>query len=175
MHELEAHRDRYPKQNVDRVLETIIGSYETVWAERDALRTQLDALKEELDKFRQLERALRDGIVTGQRAATQVREEAERERERILAAAGVEREAIVRAARDERQALGTEVDRLRGLQSELENNYRAFLLAALSVFENKPLGTDVQRDGPPQASATTPPSEEPARREEKPPSEAPAG
>ena len=137
-HGLEARRDRYPKQDVDRLLETIVASYERVWAERDELRAELDTVKEELERFRQLERALKDSILTGQRAADAVRAEAELEGERILEAARLESAEITRAAREEKQALEAEVERLRRLESELEGNYRAFLLAALSVLEDEP-------------------------------------
>src|ERR671934_234853 len=135
---LRVHRGRYDKGEVDRLLDEIVSSYELVWRERDALRERIYQLDEQLDDFRSLERDLRDGILTAQRAAGQLREEAEQERQRLLESARNEAEALGRAALDERTRLVEEVRRLEALEAELQSNFRAFLLAALDLLENRP-------------------------------------
>jgi cell division initiation protein len=137
-HGLEARRGRYAKPAVDRLLEEIFASYEELWRERDELSARAQGLQQELASFRELESALRDSIVTGQRAAGEVVQEARRERERIIETARIEAEDIIRSARAEKERLTHEVERLRTLDSELEANYRAFLLAALNVLEDRP-------------------------------------
>jgi len=151
---LQARRGRYAKVEVDHLLHELFANYDVLWSERTEIGSRVAALEAELGGFRAMEQELRDGILTGQRAAAEVVREAERERERILETARTQGEDLSRAAHEERGALEEDVERLRTLDSELESNYRAFLYAALHVLEN--------RESPPAGAPSEPPQPEEA-------------
>lgn len=150
-HGLEARRGRYAKAEVDYLLEEVFARYELLWNERESFRARAEALEAEIAGFRELEQALRDGILTGQRAAGEVVHEAERERERIVEAARLEADEATRAGRDEVARLQADIERLRTLDAELESNYRAFLYAALRVLEHREPAPASSHESPPAA------------------------
>jgi cell division septum initiation protein DivIVA len=154
-HGLEPHRGRYAKAEVDFLLEELFARYELLWNERERFRTRVEALEAEVAGFRELEQALRDGIVTGQRAAGEVVHDAERERDRILEAARLEADEAARAGRDEVARLQADIERLRTLDAELESNYRAFLYAALRVLEHREPAPATGQEAPPPALTET--------------------
>jgi cell division septum initiation protein DivIVA len=150
-HGLEARRGRYAKAEVDYLLEEVFTRYDMLWREREHFRTRAEALETEIAGFRELEQALRDGILTGQRAAGEVVQDAERERDRILERARLEAEDLARSGREEVATLQVDIERLRALDSELESNYRAFLYAALRVLEHREPAPASSQDAPPSA------------------------
>ena len=154
-HGLEARRGRYAKAEVDDLLEEVFARYDVLWRERERFRTRAEALEAEIARFRELEQALRDGIVTGQRAAGEVVHDAERERDRIIEAARLEAVDVTRAGRDEVARLQADIERLRTLDAELESNYRAFLYAALRVLEHREPAAATSHEAPPPALTET--------------------
>src|SRR3712207_5307119 len=108
---------RYAKADVDRVLSTLAGENARLKDERDELLGRVAALDEELDGFRKIEQALFDSVVTGQRAAVDVLEEAEEEKQSIIEAARQTAEGIVKEAQAEHARLGEEIERLRSAES----------------------------------------------------------
>ena len=135
--ELPVRLGRYSKADVDRVLSKLLNDNARLKRDREELRARVVALEAQLDGFRKIEQALLDSVLTGQRAALDVIEEAEDEKRLILDSAREAAEGIVVGARNESARLVEEIERLRSLESELVHGYRAFLLAALNVLEAK--------------------------------------
>ena len=133
---LPVRRGRYDQAQVDRILDEIVSSYEHVWDEREGLRARVQKLELEFQTIRELERDLRDGLVTAHRAAANVRAEAENERRRLLEEAQRAAEQIRRERQAEVMQLQAEIERLEALEAELQSNFRALLLAALDLLEN---------------------------------------
>jgi cell division initiation protein len=120
----------YAREGVDALLEEVVSSYEQVWLERDELRSRVAELERELASFREAEHVLTETLVTAQRAAEDVRSEAEKEAEQLKeqALAGT-RSAKVEAER-ELDDVRAEIERLRALDRKLRSN----LLATLEAF-----------------------------------------
>jgi cell division initiation protein len=103
----------YRRSQVDRLLDDVVESFETVWRERADHADRAELLEGELTRYRELESLLRATLVSAERASHEVRDQAKREAETIVAEAQAEARAITRKAREEHEALVAEARRLR--------------------------------------------------------------
>jgi cell division initiation protein len=115
---LELHRAwlrGYRKSTVDRLLNEIADSFEEVWRERADLADRLDELETEASKHRELEALLRSTLVSAERAAHDMKEQARRESDLIVQEAHAEGRRIVREMSAEKQRLEGDVRKIRAL------------------------------------------------------------
>jgi cell division initiation protein len=115
---LELHRTwlrGYRKSGVDRLLSEIADSFEEVWRERADLADRLDELETEASKHRELEALLRSTLVSAERAAHDMKEQARRESDLIVQEAHAEGRRVTREMAAEKQRLEGEVRRIRAL------------------------------------------------------------
>ena len=107
----------YRAGSVDRCLEEVVESYEDVWRERADLTDCVEHLEGELVRYRELEALLRGTLVSAEKAAHDLREQARREEKLILEEAHAEARRITRDAVSERERLQAELRRVRALLS----------------------------------------------------------
>jgi cell division initiation protein len=115
---LELHRTwlrGYRKGGVDRLLSEIADSFEEVWRERADLADRLDELELEASKHRELEALLRSTLVSAERAAHDLRDQARRESDLIVQEAHAEGRRVTREVASEKQRLEDEVRKIRAL------------------------------------------------------------
>lgn len=115
---LELHRAwlrGYRKSTVDRLLSEIADSFEEVWRERADLADRVDELEIEASKHRELEALLRSTLVSAERAAHDMKDQARRESDLIVQEAHAESRRIVREVTSEKQRLESEVRKIRAL------------------------------------------------------------
>jgi cell division initiation protein len=111
----------YRRSGVDRLLTEIADSFESVWRERADLADRLEDLESEASKHRELEALLRSTLVSAERAAQDMKEQARRESDLIVQEAHAESRRIARAGATERQRLEDETRKIRAqLRSALE-------------------------------------------------------
>jgi cell division initiation protein len=103
----------YRRGQVDRLLDDIVISFETVWRERADSSDRVDLLESELTRYRELEALLRTTLVSAERAAHELRDQAKREAQSIVTEAQAEARQITRTARRDRETLSIEARRLR--------------------------------------------------------------
>ncbi|HEY7018604.1 MAG TPA: DivIVA domain-containing protein [Gaiellaceae bacterium] len=128
----------YRRAPVDHLLEEIASSFETVWRERADHADRVELLEGELTRYRELEGLLRTTLVSAERAAHELRDQANREAETIVTEARAEGRLITREARAEHEHLTTEARRVRLL-----------LHAALDALEEADAG-ELELQEPPQ-------------------------
>jgi cell division initiation protein len=115
---LELHRAwmrGYRKADVDRLLNEVADSFEEVWRERADLADRLDELETEASKHRELETLLRSTLVSAERAAHEMKEQARRESDLIVQEAHAEGRRVTREMAAEKQRLEQEVRKIRAL------------------------------------------------------------
>ncbi len=115
---LELHRSwlrGYRKSTVDKLLGEIADSFEEVWRERADLTDRLDELEGEAAKHRELEALLRSTLVSAERAAHDMKEQARRESDLIVQEAHAEGRRVMREMAAEKQRLEEDVRRIRAL------------------------------------------------------------
>jgi cell division initiation protein len=103
----------YGRAQVDRLLEEVIASFETVWRERADNADRVEHLEKELKRYRDLEGLLRATLVSAERAAHELKDQAKREADTIVLEAQAEARTVTRTARNERETLAREARRLR--------------------------------------------------------------
>jgi cell division initiation protein len=105
----------YKQSAVDELLDDIVLSFEDVWRERADLADKLEQLEEDLVRYRELEALLRTTLVSAEKAAVTLKEQARKEAELIVHDAQSEARTITRRARSEHDQLQAEVRRMRSL------------------------------------------------------------
>ena len=105
----------YRKGVVDRLLSEIADSFEEVWRERADLADRLDELEVEASKHRELEALLRSTLVSAERAAHDMKEQARRESDLIVQEAHAEGRRVTREMAAEKQRLEDDVRKIRAL------------------------------------------------------------
>jgi cell division initiation protein len=116
----------YKRNAVDELLNEIVLSFEDVWRERADLADKIDQLETDLVRYRELEALLRTTLVSAEKAAVTLKEQARKEAELTVEEARAEARAITRHARAEHDRLLAEVRRMRSL-----------LRAALAIVEEE--------------------------------------
>ncbi len=143
----------YDRAEVDELLEHVTASYEQVWHERDAARAQVSELERRIDEYEELERLLRDSLVTGQRAAEVVKAEAAEEAEALLQEAHRKAEEIVSRAQRERERIKAETERLRLVEQDVQARCRAMLVGALEALGRQDASTPAEPRSLPRETA----------------------
>jgi cell division initiation protein len=111
----------YRRAATDRLLEEIVDSFEEVWRERADLQDKNERLESDIARYRDLETLLRKTLVTAERSAEELQEQARREADVVLAEARVEARKITQDAFADRDRLRAEASRIRALlRSALE-------------------------------------------------------
>ena len=111
----------YRRAATDRLLEEIVDSFEEVWRERADVQDQNERLESDIARYRDLETLLRKTLVTAERSAEELGEQARREADVVLAEARAEARKITQQAQSERDHLRAEASRIRALlRSALE-------------------------------------------------------
>ena len=117
----------YSTSTVDRLLAEIADAFEDVWRERADLADRLEQLEADLAKHRETEGLLRATLVSAERSSRELKEQAQRQADTILAEAHAEARAVTRKATGERERLEAEVRRAKVL-----------LRSALAAVEEEP-------------------------------------
>ena len=117
----------YQRMAVDGLMDEIVTSFEDVWRERADLADKVEQLEDDLVRFRELEGLLRTTLVSAEKAAVTLKDQARREADLIVEEARSEARAITRNARGDHDRLLVEVRRM-----------RALLQAALALVDEQP-------------------------------------
>ena len=105
----------YRRSAIDDLLDEIVLSFEDVWRERADLEDKVDQLEHDLVRYRELEGLLRTTLISAEKAAVTLKEQARKEAELIVEEARSEARSITRNARADHDRLLGEVRRMRSL------------------------------------------------------------
>jgi cell division initiation protein len=105
----------YKRAGVDALLDEIALSFEDVWRERADLADKIEQLEDDLVRYRELETLLRTTLMSAEKAAVTLKEQARKEAELIVEEARAEARSITRRARSDHDRLLAEVRRMRSL------------------------------------------------------------
>jgi cell division initiation protein len=119
----------YRCAEVDQIMMDATHAFETVWSDRADLEDRVHELEVRLNEVTDTEQALRDALVTAQRAADEMRAQASREADNTVREAESRAREIVHKAYAERETVRREVE---GLRSE-EQRFRARLRSLLGT------------------------------------------
>jgi cell division initiation protein len=117
----------YRRPAVDDLFDEIAASFEDVWRERADLADKVEQIESDLVRYRELEGLLRTTLVSAEKAAVTLKEQARKEADLIIEEARTEARSITRNARGDHDRLLVEVRRMRSL-----------LRSALALVEEEP-------------------------------------
>lgn len=129
----------YRRPVVQKLLADIADSFEDVWRERADLADRLEELEAEASKHRELEELLRSTLVSAERAAQDMKEQARRESDLIVQEAHAESRRVNRETMTEKQRLEEDIRRIRAqLRSALEALEEAAAVAPAEAVADEP-------------------------------------
>src|SRR5438045_2091502 len=105
----------YKRIAVDALMDEIVASFEDVWRERADLADKVEQLEADLVRYRELEALLRTTLVSAEKSAVTLKEQAGREADLIVEEARAEARSITRRARADHDRLLAEIRRMRSL------------------------------------------------------------
>jgi cell division initiation protein len=123
----------YRRVAIDELLDEIALSFEDVWRERADLADKIEQLEADLVRYKELEALLRTTLVSAEKAAATMKEQAAKEADLIVEEARTEARSITRRARADHDRLLGEVRRMRSL-----------LRAALAAVSDETPSADVE-------------------------------
>ena len=131
LHHLELRRGLlgYHRKPVDDLIEEVARSYEEVWRQRADFADRIEQLEGELARHRDLETLLRTTLVSAERSAHELKDQARREAALVVEEAHAEAREVTRAAAAERERLLADARKI-----------RALLRAALEAVEDTEAG-----------------------------------
>jgi cell division initiation protein len=105
----------YRRGPVDDLIIEIADSFEEVWRQRADYADRIEQLEGELSRHRDLESLLRTTLVSAEKSAHELKDQAKREAELVVGEAHAEARAVTRAAASERERLVAEARKVRAL------------------------------------------------------------
>ena len=105
----------YQRGHTDRLFAEIAVSFEDVWRERADMTDKVEQLENDLIRYREIEGLLRTTLVSAEKAAVTLKDQARKEADLILEEARSEARSITRHARADHDRLLGEVRRMRSL------------------------------------------------------------
>jgi len=105
----------YKPSAVDRTLTEVAESFEEVWRERADLADKLEQLELDISRYREMESLLHTTLVSAERAAADMKEQARRDADAILVEAHNEARGIALEAHEQHARLVADTRRLKAL------------------------------------------------------------
>jgi cell division initiation protein len=105
----------YRRGPVDELIREIADSFEEVWRQRADYADRIEQLESELSRHRDLESLLRTTLVSAEKSAHELKDQAKREAELVVGEAHAEARSVTREAAAERERLLAEARKIRAL------------------------------------------------------------
>jgi cell division initiation protein len=105
----------YRRDSIDRAIDEIVDSFENVWRERADLVDKVEQLENDMVRYRELETLLRTTLISAERAAHELKDQARKEAELVVSEAHAEARSITREAQAKREHLAGESRRLESM------------------------------------------------------------
>ncbi|AJF07098.1 DivIVA domain-containing protein [Geoalkalibacter subterraneus] len=125
----------YDKAAVDRFLELVADDLERLHLQQQQTREELARAQEELAQMRERESTLKQTLITAQKVTDELRDNARKEVEVIIADAQIRAEQIVREAENRRIGLINEVQELKRQKVSFESGVRALVESHLRLLD----------------------------------------
>ncbi len=129
----------YDKASVDQFLELLADEMERLRRQIDDLREDLDLTKSSLAEMREREATLKETLVTTQKVTDELRSNARREVDILLAEAELKAERVTRNAEDRRTQLIEEIQEIKRQKIDFETSLRSLLEKHVRMLDLNPL------------------------------------
>ncbi len=138
----------FDPEEVKAFLETSAKSFEEMGRKRTELTERLKIAEERVNYYKQIEKTIQDAAVTMQRTMDEIKRNAEKEGELIIAEAKTRAQREVENTKREAESLRTEIEQLK----QLRTNY--FIRIRAMVKSQSDLLAAMEREQAPEPSAS---------------------
>jgi cell division initiation protein len=105
----------YDRATVEQLIDEVAVSFEATWRERGEFADRIEALEKQIIELRSREELLAHTLVAAEQVASEVRDQAKRAAEAILAESQAEARALLRSAQEYRERLVLESRRIEAM------------------------------------------------------------
>jgi cell division initiation protein len=105
----------FKRSAVELALGEVVESFEEVWRDRADLADKVEQLENDLVRYRELEALLRTTLITAERTAEELKEQARRQADTILAEAHTEARRVSFEAHEQHARLVADTQRIKSL------------------------------------------------------------
>lgn len=128
------------EQEVYDFLKKVGREYETLYAENKSMRDQNQRLTGQMKDYLELEKTLKQTLISAQKAAGDQKNNAEKEAELIVKEAELQAERILDEARSESEIIGKEIRELKRSRRMLKVELRTVLESYISMLQDDSRG-----------------------------------
>jgi len=136
----------YDKASVDQFLELLADEMERLRRQLNDLREELDLTTSSLTEMREREETLKETLVTTQKVTDELRANARREVDILLAEAELKAERVTRNAEDRRTQIIEEIQEIKRQKIDFETSLRSLLEKHVRMLDLNPLALDDPHD-----------------------------
>ena len=136
----------FDRDEVDRFLDQIAEDYESVLKENALLKEQLAAFEERSRSTAELEKNLRDTLVTTQKLTDEMKASAKREAELVLREAQHGGEKLLEDVRAEEARIQSEIKQLKRVRRQLIEDLKGTIAQYQRMFADEQVGGDEGED-----------------------------
>lgn len=129
----------YSEEEVDDFLEKVTQSYEKLYKENQELKDEVKFLREKLREYQELETTLKKAIILAEKAAEDLKRNAEKEKELIIKGAQVKAEEMLEKARMECDALNKRYEELKVQFQLFKTRFLNFLQSQIELVNSSGL------------------------------------
>jgi cell division initiation protein len=126
----------YRRGDVDHLLDEATTAYEAVWRERADLDDRVHNLEQERARHRETEHAMREALVSAEKAADERRAQSARDADLTVREADAKAREILHGAYAERERVRRQTERLRSDEAEFRARLRAVLGSTLQLLRD---------------------------------------
>ncbi len=112
--------------------------YESLYAENKSLKDQAQRLTGQMEDYLELEKTLKQTLISAQKASGELKDNAEKEAELIIKEAELQSERILDESRSEAEMIGKEIRELKKNRRMLRVELRTVLESYLSMLSEEP-------------------------------------
>ena len=120
-------------------LKKIGREYEGLYAENKGLKEQVDRLSSQIKDYLELEKTLKQTLISAQKASGDLKNNAEKEAELIVKEAELQAERILDEARSESEVVGKEIRELKKQKRMLKVELKTVLESYMAMLSDEPI------------------------------------
>lgn len=120
-------------------LKRIGREYEALYAENKGLKEQVDRLSSQIKDYLELEKTLKQTLISAQKASGDLKNNAEKEAELIVKEAELQAERILDEARSESEMVGKEIRELKKQKRMLKVELKTVLESYMAMLSEEPV------------------------------------
>ncbi|MBI3038903.1 DivIVA domain-containing protein [bacterium] len=119
-------------------LKKIGREYESLYTENKALKEQVDRLTAQMKDYLELEKTLKQTLISAQKASGDLKRSAEKESELMLKEAEMQGERIIEEARSEAESVSKDIRELKKQKRLLKIELKTILESYMSMLDEEP-------------------------------------